>query len=252
MNEINRAKQESKEIGREALVNAAHKKELALQVQALENRIRKLKQEEEQMIKKIQETTRKTEKVANIKKRRMEDLFDKARKKEKETYELIRRKRELAKERENQKYGLKKSVEGSFREKKEIASNVKQDNAYLKKEKERKLREQNERNKELINCVKSLEKSVVESKAEHERLLRSDSSKSFFDKIRNDKEEQEALGKKLKDLSAVEEQLVNRLNQTYSIHKMKFEELEKMFNLRVSAPNVFEEIDPKAIDPKKV
>lgn len=234
--EIEKNKQQARETGKEAHVKSVRRKEMLDQVKILENRIKKLQQEEEVMMRKIQDTTQKTEKFTDVKKRRTDDLVTKAKRNQKQNEELNRKRQELQQERENQRRMLRQSVEESLRAKLEIANNVKMENKLNKMIKEEKFRVQKEKNQELINKIRSFEKSVIHSKVAREHDTKADLSQYYTEKINNDKEEAEMLEKKLRELAKLEEGMISRLNQTYSLHKSKFEELENVFNMRVTTP----------------
>ena len=247
-NAINKTRQVSKEVGKEALVNSVQRKELSQQVQALANRIKKLKQEEEAMAKKIHETATKTEKVCEIKQRRAHDLFNRVKQKERESNEIYNKRLELARKKTIQRHNLQQSAEENLRAKRDIANDTRLDNQHNKLIKEQIERFQNEKNKMLIDSIKYTEKSIIESKVSKETTLKTDLNQSYYGKINTDKEEVENLGNKLKELTSIEDQLINRLNESHSLHKMKHDELERLFNLRVSAPNILEDLNLKEAD----
>lgn len=228
-------RKQSQEAGKEALVSTQKCKELENQVQILQNRIKKLKEEEEFVSHKIKETTVKTQKVLETKKRHKEDLMNKITRELKNSLELTRLKKEILKERENQKLAICQTFEENLRAKQENANSIKLDNKLLKMIKEENNRAQMEKNKQLINKVKASENIFMRTQLV--KQAKPSVNNSLAEKIQSKKQAAEALEKRLKELSQVEEQLVSRLNNTYSLHRAKFEELEKAYSINVTLLN---------------
>jgi len=228
-----KAKDEGLKLGNEGLDAVIHRKTLENQVAILENRLNKLKAEENIMSKKIKETTQKTDKILVSKRRRQDEIDMKEARTKKREEDLERRRLDLLKEREENRNSLKKSKLYNFKNKHDVAYSMKADNAYHKALKDEFKRRRDERNKEMISKVQNglnISSTMRQSK---DFIKREDVGHKYVERIEKDKEQADLLAAKCKELERQEHQMLEKLSQTYNLHKEKIVELEKAFTMRV-------------------
>lgn len=214
-------------------------KEVKEKAQALENRINLLKTQEEQMLRKIQDTQNQASKLLKVKKRNKEKQKFKEELEKKRTAELKRRKEMIRKAKEDKERKMKeiKDMEtlANKRKAKEVQSNLEK----LKKRHQNETRKQQIQNMRTINDIREFEKTLSEKK---ERKLRSikDSAKNrkFFEMARNEKNAGE-LGSRIEELEDKERTLMERLKETQAKHDEVKHRVEEINQKEV----IFEDLD---------
>ena len=224
---------QSIKLGAEGLDTFLYKKNMEKQVGTLENRLNKLKFEEELMEKKIKETEKKTQKVLACKQRHQEDLQMKEWRAKKKEQDIERRRSSARKDREESREGLRKASLDTFKNKYEIAYGVKVDNQRNKALKEHINKQIEERNKELISMVQKGSNTSMSMRIDKENTKLETANKKYQKVVAHERERAEELNEKCKELELLENQMLERLSQSYSIHKAKVIELEKAFTMKV-------------------
>jgi len=226
---------QSMKLGAEGLDTYLYRKTLEKQVGTLENRLNKLKFEEELMAKKIKETETKTEKILSSKKRHQEDLQMKEWRAKKKEADIERRRMSARRDREESRDGLRKASLDTFKNKYERAYGVKVDNQRNKALKEHINKQIEERNRELISMVQKGSNTSMSIRIDKENKKVEMANKKYETMITNEKGKVDELNEKCKELELLENQMLERLSQSYSIHKAKVMELEKAFTMKVKA-----------------
>ena len=227
------AHNEGLRLGTEGFDALIHRKTLEKQVEILENRLNKLKAEENVMSKKIKDTTSKTENILTSKRRRQDELVMRDLRNKKREEDLNRKKMELLREREENRNNLKKSKLYNFKNKHDVAYTMKVDNAYHKALKDDFKRRREERNKELISKVQGVSNLSMSIRQCKDLSKKDDVNHKYADRVEKDKEKADLLAAKCKELERQEHQMLEKLSQTYNLHKEKIVELEKAFTMRV-------------------
>ena len=234
-----KAQRQGIRLGLEGLDTALHRKSLENQVKILENRLNKLKLEEVSMAKKIKETSDKTDKILWSKRRRQEDLQKKEMKNRKREEDLQRKRLEVMKDKQELKEGLRRSSMGNLKHKHETACSTKVANDQEKARKEEIQRKRDERNKEVIAKVNGGINSSMMMKNNKDMDKVNDANYKYKERIMKDKEAADHLAQKCKELENIEHQMLEKLSQTYNMHKAKIVELEKAFTIKVKAGEEF-------------
>jgi len=187
------------------------------------------------MNKKINDTAVKTEKILDTKKRHHEDLFNKYMNRKNRDDWTSKRRSEINNERDNMKKDLLNSLVGNLKHKHDISYNVKQENQYQKAVKknidDRRMKE----NKNKINRIKTEHNDFTNGKNNKDFSVMSLNNSRYVEKLEGEKKRSVELSHKYKDLERIEQQLLEKLSNTYSLHQSKIHQLEKAFNLKVSA-----------------
>jgi len=229
--ESKRMRDAKKRMGGEIFETVNQRKEIEHQVTALETRIKRLQMEERQMIKKINETASKTEKILEAKKRHQEELHNKyLQNKAREEY-LEKRRQEINQQRNEVKSHLRDAIIGTYKTKHDIAYTVKQENNYIKMLKEQKEQETLEKNKERIKQLNAQHQDFL---VKHNRKISGNDAK-YYERLEEEKRKIYDLNDKYQELEKQEQALLQKLSATYNLHKAKIDQLEKVFSLKVSA-----------------
>jgi len=223
--------------GTEGLDSLLSRKALEKQVEQLEVRLNKLRFEEENMAKKIRDTTEKTEKIMEAKKRHQDDLILKEWRARRKEQELHRLRNDVRRDREESQNGLKNSMMDNFKNKHTIAYSVKMVNDHQKKLKERIKAKRDARNEEIHEEFYEGGNMVMADRQNKENERQKDVTEKYEERINFDKLKADELNNKCKELELIENEMLQRLNQTYSMHQTKILELEKAFSLKVNINN---------------
>lgn len=220
-------------LGLEGLDSALHRKNLEYQVKILENRLSKLKLEEVSMAKKIKETSDKTDKILCSKRRRQEELQKKEMMNKKREEDLQRKREQINRERQELREGMRRSSLGCLKQKHEVACSTKYVNEQEKARKEDITKKRQEKNKEIISKVNGSANSSMTMKQTWNVNKVNEANQKYKEKISKDKEMSELLALKCRELENIEHQMLEKLSQTYNMHKAKIFELEKAFSIKV-------------------
>jgi hypothetical protein len=234
-----KAQRQGIRLGLEGLDSALQRKSLEYQVKILENRLKKLKLEEVSMAKKIKETSDKTDKILCSKRRRQEELQKKEMKNRKREEDLQRKRLEVMKDRQELREGLRRSSMGSLKQKHETACSTKIVNDQEKMRKEEIQRKRDEKNREVISKVNGGINSSMTMKYNREADKINEANNNYKERISKDREAAEDLAQKCGELENIEHQMLEKLSQTYNLHKAKIVELEKAFTIKVKAGDEF-------------
>jgi len=230
-----KAQRQGIRLGLEGLDSALHKKNLEYQVKILENRLSKLKLEEVAMAKKIKETSDKTDKILCSKRRRQEELQKKEMMNKKKEEDLQRKRAELNKDRQELRDGMRRSSLGHLKQKHETACMTKMANEQEKMRKEEIKRKRDEKNREIISKVNGGINTSMTMRQNKDTDKAYEASQAYKEKITKDREMAEHLAQKCMELENIEHQMLEKLSQTYNLHKTKIYELEKAFSIKVKA-----------------
>jgi len=220
--------------GMEGLDTVLHRKTLEKQVDMLEVRLNKLRFEEENMAKKIRETTEKTEKIMEAKKRHQDDLILKEWRARRKEQEMERLRSDVRKDRAESQNGLKNSMMENFKNKHMIAYNVKMVNDHQKRLKDKIKGKKDQRNEEIHQDIYDGGNMLMANRQNKENERQKNVTLKYEERINLDKQKAEELTNKCKELELMEHEMLQRLNQTYSVHQSKILELEKAFTLNVN------------------
>ena len=224
----------------EMLQTMRDRKELLEKILAVENRIKRLDFEDKLMLKKINATAEKTEKVMANKIRHQEELATRESRKHVQEEVLEQKKEAVQQVKHVRKASLQESREKVMMYKQEVGLVVRQDIGAILQKKRENESVRVERNRSLVERVKSAEKVTQESRIEKEESVRVEASKRYSSKIEVEKNKNAELESKLESLAKLEEKCFAKLSQTQALHKAKYEELERTFNLKAT-PTKLEE-----------
>jgi len=111
---------------------------------------------------------------------------------------------------------------------------MKVDNAYHKALKDEFRRRRDERNKDLITKVQGNNNVSICIRQSKDSNKKDEVNYKYAERISKDKERSDLLAAKCKELERQEHQMLEKLSQTYNLHKEKIVELEKAFTMKVS------------------
>jgi len=233
--DIRQTRDDKRKMGIDVFDSMNQRKEMERQVNLLESRIRRLQIEENDMVKKINDTSDKTEKILDVKKRHQEHLFNKFMSTKNHDDGLVKKRQEINKEREDHKSNLREAMLGNYKNKHDIAYTVKAENNYGKVQKEEKHKETMEKNKTTIKKIVETHTEFLNTKLTKESENRENNNSQYMSRLENEKQKTNDLGDKYKELERLEQQLLEKLSNTYSVHQAKIQKLEKVFNYKVKA-----------------
>jgi chromosome segregation ATPase len=243
--DVRQTRDEKKQLGTEVFENVNYRKEVEKQVSMLETRVKRLQQEEKEIIKKINDTSDKTEKIIGMKKQHQEHLVDKANRKKNIEDTTEKRRQEIIQYREDQKNQIQSSVLDSLNKRQLTATSVKNENGNLKDEKNTKQDETLNKNKDIIKKINETHAEFLARKQALEEQKKEKAKSGYNSKLETERKKTEDLQSKFKELEEMEQQLLKKLSNTYNVHQEKINKLEKAFNLKVSADQPVE-FDPNA------
>lgn len=219
----------SQDCGAEMYKTMKTRKDLSKQIEAVENRIKRLQKEDTDMKEKIEKTKKKGDEIMKTKIRHKQEIENK------ENLKQIRaKKNELEKKlnrdlQKQRKDDLATAIIKRLQEKKNAAEAVKM---LVKNEKDR--QKQKKAEDDVVFSQKKAEIVQVESKLRSKGLngditLRNDLSKQYTQKMDDEKRYTEALQKKLKDLEGVEIGLLEQLKHTFDTHQFEYQRVEQLY-----------------------
>jgi len=233
--DMRQTRDEKRKMGIDVFDSLNQRKEIERQVDILESRIRRLQIEENEMVKKINDTTDKTEKILDVKRRHQEDLFNRFMSTKNHNNGLDKKRQEINKEREDHKTNLREAMLGNYKNKHDVAYSIKMENNYGKVQKEEKHKETMEKNKTTIKKINETHNDFINTKLTKETEMKETNNSKYVTRLENEKNKTEELNTKYKELERLEQQLLEKLSSTYSVHQAKIQKLEKVFNYKVTA-----------------
>ena len=124
---------------------------------------------------------------------------------------------------------------GNLKQKHDISYTVKTENTYFKAVKKQIDDKTMKENKNRINRIKTDHNEFLSNKNNKDFSMMSLNNSRYVEKLETEKKMSHDLSQKYKHLEKIEQQLLEKLSNTYSLHQAKINQLEKAFNLKVSA-----------------
>jgi len=227
----------SSKMNEAAMSSRAKRKEIEDQVALLENRINRLKKEEDEMMRKIAKTNEKTQITLMNKKRKQEDLNAKLLYKEQKEEEMRKLREKIAKERKNVRSGVRQAQLNTYRSKHNAVLDAKLENYNQKLIKEEIKKRVDDRNQTIIKTVNDMRDQIKSKKLGKETTQLSKVITKCAKQMDCDSQMLENLNKKYQHLAELEQVMLDNLGKTYDMHKSKIMELEEVFTMKVE-PNV--------------
>ena len=217
------------EYGKRLLKSKAERRTLEEQYQLMENRIKKLKDEDQKLKLKTKQTKEKTQTMIQNRERHIKEiaflesykqnLQDSIR--EKQDRILRMKIHEEMKKREKEKQVFDKKVE--------LASEVKKIKKEEKHIKQEIKREEDIKNSEKMWKIAMHEKKLENAKMSHKIKVQENARKVYESKIQLEESRATQINKKMKDLERLETQLLDKLRQTHNNHLVAYAEMQKVY-----------------------
>ena len=227
----------SSKMNEAAMSSRAKRKEIEDQVALLENRINRLKKEEDEMMRKIAKTNEKTQITLMNKKRKQEDLNAKLLYKEQKEEEMRKLREKIANERKSVRSGVRQAQLNTYRSKHNAVLDAKLENYNQKLIKEEIKKRVDDRNQTIIKTVNDMRDQIKSKKLGKETTQLSKVITKCAKQMDCDSQMLENLNKKYQHLAELEQVMLDNLGKTYDMHKSKIMELEEVFTMKVE-PNV--------------
>ena len=224
---------ESKNTGKEALIAELGRKELENHVRILENRLMKLRIEEKNMQKKILDTSDKTEKTLQSKLRHQEDLTEKQMRRSDLERQLDQKRQELNNKRESDTNSRKMKTQMMLQGKQSIATDVKDIKQDARSRKDSNKTDYLSQSAQLIQKIRGDDNSRKSERLDKENEKKMMAKTQFHGRLNTNNETKQTLENKLKELEEQEQFMIEKLKQTYDLHKNKYQEYQKVFNTKV-------------------
>ena len=224
---------ESKNTGKESLIAELGRKELENHVRILENRLMKLRIEEKNMHKKILDTSDKTEKTLQSKLRHQEELTEKEMKRTDLERQLEQKRQELNNKRESDTNTRKMKTQMMLQGKLSIATDVKDIKQDARSRKDSNKTHYLSQSTQLIQKIRGDDNSRKSERLDKENQKKTMAKTQFNGRLNTNKETKQNLESKLKELEEKEQFMIEKLKQTYDLHKNKYQEFQKVFNTKV-------------------
>ncbi|KAL4508185.1 hypothetical protein ABPG72_021558 [Tetrahymena utriculariae] len=209
----------TEELGAELQENKMSTNRLKQHVQSLENRIRKLVNEDENLERKLQLITYRKEDMSQVKMKNKEDNFRLQNLKYRQQEQTKEMKRKISLGRIQSKERLEQSKMQLQMQKRHIANQVKEVNQSNKSLLDETRNQEALRNSFIISSIKNLERKLVEDKTNRATQALQQSKISQMNKIESEQEQQEELKIKIQQLEQIEQQLIDNLEQKYEQNK---------------------------------
>ncbi|KAL4464635.1 hypothetical protein ABPG74_011196 [Tetrahymena malaccensis] len=209
----------TEELGTELQENKMSTNRLKQHVQCLENRIRKLVNEDENLERKLQLITQRKEDMSQVKMKNKEDNFRLQNLKCRQQEQIKEMKRKISQGRIQSKERLEQSKMQLQMQKRHIANQVKEVNLSNKSLLDETRNQEALRNSFIISSIKNLERKLVEDKTNRATQALQQSKISQMNKIEQEQEQQEQLKVKIQQLEQIEQQLIDNLEQKYEQNK---------------------------------
>jgi len=226
-----------KTAGKVVLGETNQRKEIERQLTSLENRLNRLKVEEENALKKVDNTNKEAEQALANKLRHKEDLVAKEIKNRKREESMQKRKNEINQEREETKMKASTAVLELLKSRYNQAQKMKKIAEEGKAREEERRRREEEKKKAVKEGIKTWIKSTKTIKVHNENLTRKNSGVNYSEKARMEKERAQDLLSKCKQLEEMEQEMLNRLGQTRALHVAKLNDLRNIQSVNVSYDN---------------
>ena len=254
MEESKQIFENSKNAGKDALIAELERKELENHVKILENRLMKLHIEEKNMHKKILDTSDKTEKTLQSKLRHQEELTEKEMRRAELEHLLDQKRQELNDKRENDGNTRKIKTQEMLQERQNIATNVKDIKQDARNQKVSNKTYHLHQSSQLIQKIRGEDNTRKTERFDRENEKKMINKTQFHGRLQTNKETKQNLESKLKELEEQEQLMVEKLKQTYNLHKNKYEAYQRVFNAKVTigAPidmSIIHNISEKPIEP---
>ena len=225
----------SRKTANEMIETLKDKKDLEQKVSTLENRIKRLKFEDDVMLKKINATSEKTNKIMSYKKRRQVHLLEKELRANNKNKFVEKQREEFNQERSSRQESIRGSQDEMLRFKYDVGQYMRHQNEEGSTRKRQNEIARNEKNLLTIARVRSAERELQDVRQEKEDANRNELIRNYVEKMKVEKNRTGGLGSRLENLARLEDELFSKLSQTQALHKAKYNELEKTFNLKVTS-----------------
>lgn len=214
------------------------RKEVQQQLEMIENRIKKLRLEDAEMKEKIQKTREKGDEIMKNKLRHKKELEVKdnlreIRKKRNDVVKAVNR--EVQRQR---KSDITNALIKKLQEKKCAAAAVK---TLVKSEKERfRVQKAEEdflasvRRAEVMKCEDKIRSKHTTEDLSHRTTL----TKTYNEKLEEEKDATQKMMQKMKDLEAVELRLIDQLKHTLDIHQTEYSRVEQLYRTPANDPSI--------------
>eukprot|EP00331_Platyophrya_macrostoma_P013864 CAMPEP_0176421492 /NCGR_PEP_ID=MMETSP0127-20121128/9203_1 /TAXON_ID=938130 /ORGANISM="Platyophrya macrostoma, Strain WH" /LENGTH=465 /DNA_ID=CAMNT_0017802227 /DNA_START=33 /DNA_END=1431 /DNA_ORIENTATION=- len=225
-------KEASKRYAERMVQTVRTRKEMEQKVSTLENRVKRLKFEDDMLLKKITDTSHKTEKTMKAKIRHQETLIEKEKRIDALARYIEKRKEMVFQEKTIRQDALRESQDDLLRFKFDIGVHMRQENSVGRQTRIQKEEARVVRAKNIVERVRSEERSHYSHRQEKEDNHRYELSHQYLTKVEAEMKKTGELESRLDNLAKLEEQLFTRLSQTQALQK------ERTFNLRVSSTKI--------------
>jgi len=219
----------SYDFGKRLLKTKAERKTLEQQYQLMENRIKKLKDEDQKLKLKTKQTKEKTQAMIKNRERHLKELAflesyrisleNSIREKQdkilrmKITEEM--RKREKEKKLYDKKAAIVKEVKKIKQEEKQLKEEIK--------------REEDIKNSEKMWKIAMHEKKLENAKMSHKLKVQENARKIYESKLQQEESRVEEVSKKMKELEKLEFEMLEKLRQTHNNHLAAYAEMQRVY-----------------------
>lgn len=201
------------------------RKRLEQYYKQMENRVKHLKDEDQRMKSKIQQTVKKTRQMVEAKTRHLEELSFNAQRHELKEQERIKKKQQICEIRAKSRENLERSENRHRKAIESRALEVRREKS-LNKSLIIEMREEEEiKNSEKIWKIACHEKKVENNKLLARLKKRNEIKKRFNEKLLQEKTKAEEINNRIRDLEDLEIQLLENMQVTQATHMNAFQEM---------------------------
>lgn len=225
-----------REVGSQVFKAAQTSKNLEEQVKILENRIAKLKLEEQNAERRLRKTKQMCNKIVENKERHHTELATSRSLKQSQMETLMNQRKKHLEEKMKLNQGILISLVQNMDKKRQAHDEVKQTLAHAKEIHEKEQAEKNKKRDKVIQEIQELRKRIVQVRQETEESAREHTlTTRKQEKLESERLKQEQLSKHLDELSQREEVLLEKIRATNTLQESEYKKMERAYSFRVSA-----------------
>jgi hypothetical protein len=223
-----------KEQGAKRYENRVMRKEMENQMQQLQNRIKRLQLEQENMKRQLKRTETLTKKTIESKQRHLQDLVL-AENLKLERLKQEQRTREIIYSEKREHIGNLKNSLALTRMKKAMAANEVRTSLHENLEKrEQKLKLENQKKAALHKKTQEMEKKLRDDKLRQSIINKEKADKRFVQIVENERRKASEIQEKMKEMAKLEEALIDQIKTTQLIKESMEDRIRKIAATRVN------------------
>ena len=223
-----KAHSKSRASGKIILETKNQRKEIATQVSSLENRIKKLRQEENQTMKRMEQASREIEKTLAVKNRKQGESVEKEQRSKAREESTQKRRAEINTGRDKAKMNASNAVMEMLKGRYVNAQTMKKEADEKKRVELERRKQEEERKRAVKEGIKSWIQSSKTVRSSQEGFMQKRNSVNYVERAKMEREKAQELIARSKELEDYERELIGQLTKAHEEYKARIGELQKI------------------------